>query len=160
MDAFDKECPRCHGKGLAAPVASTPVAPPPNALPVSPAQNTKANKKLGACCAWGCILPVLGFIFLMIISSTKGPSDATDTLGYVIAREEITRQLKSPTTAKFPYPHEAGVTMSEANGVLLIISYVDAQNSFGAMIRSRWSARLRRSSDRKSWTVLEATLVE
>ena len=90
MSAFDKECPRCHGKGLpkpqppAIPPASPPpVSPPPNyppqqsPYPQQPPVVVQQNKGSGfstglgggvgagiGCC---CLFPVLIFIVLSIL---------------------------------------------------------------------------------------------
>lgn len=53
--------------------------------------------------------------------------------------------LKSPSTAEFPgHVWEADQWgVSTENGIITISSYVDAQNSFGAMIRSNFIAQFR-----------------
>jgi len=53
---------------------------------------------------------------------------------YVCAKLKVEEELKAPSTAKFqPYP-DAVITN---NGLYYFVkSYVDAQNSFGAMIRT------------------------
>ena len=163
MDSFDKECPRCYGKGLAAPQASTPVAPPtvaPVAAPVATIPQKPDAKNARACIGTGCGLVLLFFIGLIVLGSLKGKPDASKSLGYQYAKAAITRQLKAPTTAKFPASYEKGVIIQEVDGELHIAGFVESQNSFGAMIRSRWSARLKRTSDRKSWEVIEASLAE
>ena len=62
-------------------------------------------------------------------------------LAYNIMKEFVKRELVSPTTAKFP-----GMVFGEARGHIKrlpdhkyrIVSYVDSQNSFGAMIRTNF----------------------
>ena len=46
-------------------------------------------------------------------------------------------QLKAPTTADFPWYDEAFITWSSQDSVTFS-AYVDAQNSFGAQIRTNW----------------------
>jgi hypothetical protein len=55
-----------------------------------------------------------------------------------MAQKLVTQQLRSPSTATFP--PSADVTPT-ARG-WRVSSYVDAQNGFGANIRSHWSAEL------------------
>ncbi len=54
----------------------------------------------------------------------------------VKAQEDIESVLKSPSTAKFPWPDEW--KMSKKSDSITIQSYVDAQNSFGAVVRSEF----------------------
>ena len=62
-----------------------------------------------------------------------------DISAYIEAQEYVKQALKSPSTAKFPatdfLAHSFGDNEYE------VISYVDSQNSFGAMIRSNWNVQ-------------------
>ena len=56
---------------------------------------------------------------------------------HIQAQQYILQGLKSPSTAKFPaFPYEI---IDMGNGKYKVVSYVDSQNSFGAMLRSDWS---------------------
>jgi hypothetical protein len=47
MDDFDKECPRCHGQGIAPPPAVVPPQPAPQSTPAPPPSiNTSTNSSL------------------------------------------------------------------------------------------------------------------
>lgn len=64
----------------------------------------------------------------------------------VQANEYIKNTLKSPSTAKFSDPnalHEENVILGNEQNSYVVIGYVDAQNSFGAMIRSNFSVTIR-----------------
>ena len=61
-------------------------------------------------------------------------SDNEETELITQTEENIKSILKSPSTAKFPWPDEW--RMSKKKGSIIVQSYVDAQNSFGATIRS------------------------
>ncbi|QQG38052.1 MAG: hypothetical protein HYS26_00650 [Candidatus Kaiserbacteria bacterium] len=66
---------------------------------------------------------------------------------HVQAQQFVLRGLKAPSTAEFPImPVHAG---TDGNGSYQVISYVDSQNSFGAMIRSDWSVLMRLENE--SW---------
>lgn len=89
-------------------------------------------------------------------SGTKPPaatrSDCSDTLAHVMATNFVKRQLKSPTSAKFPYTSDRDVSITKLSDCRYQIhSYVDSQNSFGAMIRSRFSVIMDGLPDGKSW---------
>lgn len=56
------------------------------------------------------------------------------------AEQFVLQALKSPSTAKFPtLPYKA---VNLGDGAYGVSSYVDSQNSFGAIIRSDWSVRM------------------
>lgn len=83
------------------------------------------------------------------ISKTTAPekTDSATDLEIVVEAEEIVKKsLKSPSTAKFPGYREVIIKrfMNKApnrapNEAYEVSSYVDSQNSFGAMIRSTWT---------------------
>lgn len=54
-----------------------------------------------------------------------------------LAKQEVEFRLKAPSTAKF----NTSPTITEENGTYSIKSWVDSENSYGAMIRSTWSAK-------------------
>lgn len=55
------------------------------------------------------------------------------------AQKLVKSELKSPSTAQFPAAADAySVSRDEANWI--VSGYVDAQNSFGAVIRENWTA--------------------
>jgi hypothetical protein len=66
--------------------------------------------------------------------------------GAALACQGFVRQrLKSPASATFPNPYAQGTHEMHrlADGVFQISSYVDAQNSFGALIRNTWNCEVR-----------------
>lgn len=66
--------------------------------------------------------------------------DGNETYYYTIAQEIIRNSLKSPKSADFPsivfHPEE--IKMQRNGDLVAVQSYVDAQNSFGAIIRSKY----------------------
>jgi len=74
---------------------------------------------------------------------------------YEKAKDFVKSQLKSPYSAKFP-PIEHRCEQHE-NHVYEIISYVDSQNEFGAMIRNDWRVRLQRLESH-DWNVLDGNI--
>lgn len=64
---------------------------------------------------------------------------------YTIAQEIVSNNLKSPKTADFPSiiwsPSDIG--MARNKDLVVVQSYVDAQNSFGALVRSKFTVQFR-----------------
>jgi len=64
------------------------------------------------------------------------------------AKRYVDLALKAPSTAKFPYYGDfIAYQTTENNDVWEVTGYVDAQNSFGAMLRSNWYVKIRVSGD-------------
>jgi hypothetical protein len=57
----------------------------------------------------------------------------------------VRASLKAPTTASFP-PDIEPITVAHADGTVTVGGVVDAQNSFGAMLRNAWACTVRRTS--------------
>ena len=71
---------------------------------------------------------------------TGQPGDPPGELTY-FAEQQITKRLRAPTTAKYPWDSELRVMVDGACN-MTIDGYVDAQNGFGAIIRSNWEVVL------------------
>jgi hypothetical protein len=75
-------------------------------------------------------------LLVAIVSSIYLTTDRTtieNMKSYEIAQDLILEELKAPLSAVFPDITE--VTVKEQNHRVYVTGYVDAQNSFGALIR-------------------------
>lgn len=84
-----------------------------------------------------------------------GPENST--LAYVMTQNVVATRLKAPSSASFPYITDV-VSLPTGGCVWSIIAYVDAQNSFGAMIRTPWSAKIKHYPDEGTWQVLSVSI--
>lgn len=92
--------------------------------------NIKGKLLIGMCGA---------FTMLLAGCSSSDPCER-DTEAFVISKDFVKRQLKSPSTADFPSFSDSGVhvspmTTSDGKCGFRIQLYVDAQNSFGGTAR-------------------------
>jgi len=72
------------------------------------------------------------------------------SMAYIMSQNFVEQQLKAPSTAKFAKYYEVESKMKIiATNKYYIISYVDAQNSFGAMIRNYYSCDMTDLGDGK-----------
>lgn len=73
-----------------------------------------------------------------------------DTLSEVwtISQSFIKDQLKSPKSADFPTYRDSNVSITNSGDYYKVTGYVDAENSFGAEIRSTFSLVLKRSGSK------------
>ena len=74
-----------------------------------------------------------------------------------LAEQHVKTALKAPSTAKFPdLLWNAGEwSVSRDHDVITVRSWVDAQNSFGAMIRSRFTAQYSYSTQELLYLVID-----
>ncbi len=70
--------------------------------------------------------------------ATPQPKKHSDIEAFVDAQSVVTKTLKAPSTAKYPFSSEATIEHVGTDG-FKVSSYVDSQNGFGAMIRSNWT---------------------
>lgn len=80
---------------------------------------------------------------------------AANTLAHIYAQGFVEQQLAAPTTARFPSIHREGVRVTPVgNCEFLVQAYVDAQNGFGAMIRTPYAIQLKRLPHQEAWELV------
>lgn len=74
--------------------------------------------------------------------------DALALEACAIAQEAVKAKLKAPSSAKFPGcafgAHEYRIRADESRDTVWVMGHVDAQNAFGAMLRSEFGVKLER----------------
>ena len=111
-------------------------------------ENTgKETKKKSSGC--GCLIflaIVIAFFMWGAANHRESEQDpALDALVY--SQFYVKQQLKAPSTAKFAGINESSVQKVNDN-TYIVHSFVDAQNSFGAMIRTKYTATMERVDDK------------
>ncbi|EKE79448.1 hypothetical protein A10D4_12809 [Idiomarina xiamenensis 10-D-4] len=93
------------------------------------------------------------FLSLFACSERKPIDPCQDkSMAYVMGQHFIEKRLKAPSTADFPWMSSDGVYVSVmGNCEFHVRGFVDAQNGFGAMIRTNYSLTLRYSKQSKKW---------
>jgi flagellar basal body-associated protein FliL len=106
------------------------------------------------------ILFVISGIGILITDIFKpDPPDAwktkdNKTMAYVMMQEFVKRNLVSPGSAKFEWISEPDCKISKDGFEYTISSWVDSQNSFGALIRTRFTGVVRQV-DKDNWELVE-----
>lgn len=73
---------------------------------------------------------------------------------FVMTQEPVKRSLKAPSSASFPYFSDKQVSVTtKPNCVFQVRGFVDAQNSFGAMLRNSYTAEIRFNED-GTWSLI------
>jgi hypothetical protein len=111
----------------------------------------------------GLIIIFLGWVFWPS-NDTPNNTPTVEDIGsmdvdaYVMSQDFITKQLKAPATADFPVGSDGHVKY-EGDSVFYVNSYVDAQNSFGANIRTNYSGRIKYMG-KDNWRNISLNLIE
>lgn len=88
----------------------------------------------------------LGFFLLLAVGSSdsggggasSSPPPTHDWAGaYTVCQQFTEQRLKAPSTADWPFGAGRESTQHLGNGKYRVQTYVDAQNSFGAMLRNQ-----------------------
>lgn len=102
------------------------------------------HKASSAAVGFGCLGVIALLVFFAVLGSqssdtTKGnPRDA-----YLVCQKFVRSRLKSPDSAKFPHSaHEDVRSIMIDENRFLASAYVDAQNVFGAMLRTRFTCEV------------------
>lgn len=117
----------------------------------------------------GCIAIVVGSLLLVIVVSVMGAVGGNTTASVArtpgrsdacfMSQKFVKQSLKSPTSAEFPAWTEANCKVKQAAGTWIVTSYVDAQNSFGAMIRSDYVVQMTHSAGNDTWTLVDIAII-
>ena len=179
-------CRYC-GRDLRAPVqvslppyTQTPAAGkvPQRTQPTSTRKSSSKSKKAGRGCSATLIVLILiilalcaGIFALSYITSTPSTTSTTSTstpsrpqYDPIDARTAcatfVERRLKSPSTADFLYDtEEASHIQGKPDNYFVVTGAVDAQNSFGAIIRTLYACQVHYDASKQEW-VLDGIAIE
>lgn len=99
----------------------------------------------------------VGGLFILRAAPTVHVAGRSDAC--FMAQKFVRQNLKAPTTATFPDWTEENCSATQAGDSWTVNSFVDAQNSFGAMIRSDYTARMTYHPVRDTWTLTGLSMV-
>ena len=86
---------------------------------------------------------------ISLFTNNKNHSSPDKYDAYVMMGKFVKDKLKSPKTAEFE--SISTITYKNEGDVWAFVSYVDSQNSFGALIRTNFSIGMRYHSEDDSW---------
>ena len=89
----------------------------------------------------------------------SAPECGSRSSAFVMSQTFVERQLKAPSTADFPWISSDGVRVTNEGGCRWsVVAYVDAQNGFGATIRTRYIVTLSKDPASDNWTASSVIL--
>ena len=78
---------------------------------------------------------------------------------FYYTKEAVRKTLKAPSTARFAESLRDETSVNREGQVYTVVSWVDAQNSFGAMLRKVYVAKIEQVSD-GVWQLKEVTFLK
>lgn len=97
-------------------------------------------------------LLVLAIVLIAALAPSGPPRPVDGSDACYMAQKFITDQLKAPSTADFQSCREATISTGSAANSWTVITWVDAQNSFGAKLRERYLVKVSHVSTDKDGT--------
>lgn len=114
------------------------------------------RQNIPPCCAVPLVIFLVFLLFGVLGSALEGPdgrepsytqefeTEATDSQAFSMAKRFVETTLMSPSTANFPSGmFDENYAVVQDGDVYAVTSYVDAQNGFGATIRTYYTISLR-----------------
>lgn len=152
-----------QGKGT--PTARGAQTPPQSAT----AQPTKPSNAAVGCLTLGGIVA-----FLIFIAALVNPSDTPEnkeaaaeqtcsdtSMAFYMSHEFVKKRLRAPATAQFPGAHDDGVAVRYLGDCTHdVVAFVDSQNGFGALVRSKYTAKLKNIKGTDEWRALSVEILD
>jgi hypothetical protein len=73
-----------------------------------------------------------------VVVKPDTPENQDPLHAFYASKMFMEKELKAPATAKWPDSDEAKIGFAAKTQLWIVASYVDSQNSFGALIRTRY----------------------
>lgn len=158
-------CPECKKK-----VSEAARACPGCGYEFKPGQLSEIRKTETTGKRIGYGILIVGFILMVNYCSDDGPSESDEKASepvkkelswdeidntseaYIYTQWYVEQQLKSPGSAEFPIGTSDYV--KKHGSIYIINSYVDAQNSYGALLRSHFRAKVQQKG-KHDWIMIE-----
>lgn len=128
--------------------------------------NSNQQKQTGkGCCIAFVVVAVILVVWVVgCMNTPESPEQKAEDqkmMAWTMATNHFVKEeLASPSTARFPYWDSEGVVVYDnGDDTYNILGYVDSQNGFGAMIRTKFSCKVQYNGGH-SWTCLSLDFVE
>lgn len=82
--------------------------------------------------------------------------DRTDAC--FMSQKFVSEELKAPSSARFPDWTEQNCQATSNGDLWTVVSFVDAQNGFGATVRSDYVVKMRYNNVADSWTLTNLSI--
>ena len=124
--------------------------------------NNMATGKSSKGIIFGTLIIIVCLFYLKGLYS-KPDGDDKKREAFLNAEVCVKNNLKAPATAKFP-PYVKGCVTSSDNITFVISSFVDVQNTYGALLRENWRCELKWKGgdlqDLSNWEIIDVNIDE
>ncbi|ADD41568.1 hypothetical protein [Stackebrandtia nassauensis] len=100
-----------------------------------------------------------GVALALVLAEDKPKPRSVEDQAIDMCQDAVLQSLKAPSTADFVGEPIAFSDGGEVAPVYTVTGEVDAENSFGAMLRNLYTCDIQTSNDRDSWTVEAVDIV-
>lgn len=133
-------CPNCGNSALTSSNNETADSSSETNIKKSP---ITLQQKMTLGCFTIIMVPIILIAIFAIIGSFKPQKTDQKTLLIYASQDAVEKKLKSPSTAVFPVSTDKSYSVIKSReNVYLIAGHVDAQNTFGAMIRENYAVEI------------------
>jgi hypothetical protein len=98
---------------------------------------------------------ILAIVSSALIKEVPFEKKDNSTMAYIMMKGFVKDTLKAPSTAVFPDINDVKITKKDT--LYSITGYVDAQNSFGAMLRTSYIGEIKQT-DKDKWSLVSLNL--
>lgn len=91
------------------------------------------------------------------LEAKRQASCSNGVAAFIAAQSFVRDSLKTPSTAKFPDSQSASISKIGACS-FRVVSFVDAQNLMGAMVRSNYQVDIERDLYTEKWSLLDIVI--
>lgn len=114
---------------------------------------------MGKMLAWIVFVVALLFVATNLLYPTAPSARTADRSDACSMSQKFVKdRLKAPSSAEFPLWTKENCQVSQRNRIWIVRSYVDAQNSFGAMLRNDYTAEMIYHPANDSWTLVSLNM--
>lgn len=107
----------------------------------------------------GAVIFIISMIYIAITLATADHTKKVDSVDiWAMSTVYVKKIIKAPSTAKFPHDNIEVRVMPDKS--YMVEAYVDSQNSFGAMIRTRYICNLSYDPSADRWKLINIALDE
>lgn len=115
--------------------------------------------------ALGLFAVTAGIVWIGVTTKNDGPAavasrdaQCSEGVAFVMSQNFVKRDLRAPATAQFPHQPISATEIGECQ--FRVSSYVDAQNAFGALIRSNYSVDMKFNASGRTWSAANLSISE
>ena len=122
---------------------------------------TMAKQRKGCLMVAGAVLLLFIVIFAIFLIANSKPKETDLRTSLIYASwTAVENNLKSPKSAEFPPSSDDSYNVLETNAknIYYVKGHVDADNSFGVKIRSKYVVKLQYDPEKKQYKVLQINI--